>query len=274
MPEKRKNNNKTDEEIIEADDTKAKAESPSPALVPSATVSSSNSLAVPISIVIAGVLVALSIVFTNGGLNSLAKNGSETETETPEGPTNEELLALAAIQPDDYIRGNPDSEVYILEFSDTECPFCKQFHETMKQVRAEYENEVAWVYRHFPLVQLHPTAPREAEALECAGELGGNDVFWAYADQIYELTPQGSAIPDSQLPVISVTVGLDATAFRECLDSGRFTAEVQKDLDNAVALGGRGTPHSLVISGDQIIPINGAQPFATVKATIDSLLRQ
>ncbi len=78
----------------------------------------------------------------------------------------------------DHIRGNPDAPVTLVEYSDFECPFCKRFHPTVKRIVDEYGGRVRWVYRHFPLDEIHPVkARREAAAAECAAELGGNDAF-------------------------------------------------------------------------------------------------
>lgn len=87
----------------------------------------------------------------------------------------------------DHIRGSLDAKVIIVEFSDYDCPFCKRFHNTMIEVFESYdESEVAWVYRHFPLDQLHPEARTKAVASECIASLEGNDAFWAFSDLLGE----------------------------------------------------------------------------------------
>src|SRR3989344_7899897 len=58
----------------------------------------------------------------------------------------------------DHLRGNADAKVFLVEYSDLECPFCAQFHETAKQLIDEYDGRVAWIYRHFPLDSIHPNA--------------------------------------------------------------------------------------------------------------------
>ncbi len=88
---------------------------------------------------------------------------------------------------DDHITGNAASNIVVVEYSDLECPFCKVFHQTMRQV-IEAE-DVAWVYRHYPIPQLHAKAFHEAEATECAWEQKGNEGFWKYTDKLFELTP-------------------------------------------------------------------------------------
>lgn len=176
----------------------------------------------------------------------------------------------------DHIRGDADAPVTIIEYSDFECPFCKRFHATMKQVVEESKGRVRWVYRHFPLEELHPVkARKEAVASECAAELGGNDAFWKYADRFYELTPSNNRTDiDTVLPRIAREIGLDPAKFAACLASGKYDRHVEEDLQNAVATGGRGTPWSLVVSkSGKIYPLSGAQPYAAVKQLVELALQ-
>lgn len=185
------------------------------------------------------------------------------------------LDAIAPITADDHIRGSRNADVIIVEYSDTECPFCKRFHETMKQIMAEYGDggKVAWVYRHFPLDSLHQKARHEAVALECAGELGGNEGFWAYADRLYAITPSNDGLDEAQLPQIAEFVGLDVAAFSSCLASTRHDASIQEDVDDAVATGGRGTPWSVIVTkSGKKYPLSGAQPYEAVKQAIETAL--
>ncbi len=96
---------------------------------------------------------------------------------------NDPSIDIQGIGDNDWVLGDKDAEITIIEFSDLDCPYCKRFHGTMHQVINEYDN-VNWVYRHFPLPSLHPDATRKAEASECAGDLGGNDKFWEFIDII------------------------------------------------------------------------------------------
>lgn len=222
-------------------------------------------LAVPIAIVLAGGLIAAALYFATRG-------------NAPAAPANPGQPAVATkirgIQKDDHVRGNPNAPVVIVEFSDTECPFCKQFHGTMKEVMSAFgeSGKVAWVYRHFPLTSLHPKANKEAEALECAAEFGGNDGFWKYTDRLYEVTPSNNGLDAAQLPLIAEYVGLNKSTFAKCLESGKHKARVDKDMNEVVAAGGRGTPHSIVLFGGEQLPIEGGQPFEVVKTMIDTLL--
>jgi protein-disulfide isomerase len=95
-------------------------------------------------------------------------------------------IAISEVTEKDHIRGNQDASVKVVEYSDFGCPYCGQFHQTMKQVTDNYDSsEVAWVYRHFPIPQLHPQAPRIARASECVADQGGDDAFWTFADEIF-----------------------------------------------------------------------------------------
>ena len=120
-----------------------------------------NQILVPISIVVAGAVVAVAIYFVN-------KQG--VTTTTPNGDT----IVVRPVDSTDHILGNPNAAIKLIEYSDFECPHCKTYHNTLKQVMSEYgaNGEVAWVFRHFPIAQLHSKAPKEAEAAECAADLG------------------------------------------------------------------------------------------------------
>lgn len=182
-------------------------------------------------------------------------------------------IQLAPITAQDWVKGKRNAKVSVVEFSDTECPFCKRFHPTMQQLVKEYPNNVNWVYRHFPLTSLHPKAPKEAEATECAGELGGNDGFWKYLDKLFEVTPANNGLDPAQLPQIAQDVGLNRQKFETCLNSGKYAAKVQEHATQAVAAGAQGTPYSVVVKGDQKTPVSGAVPYEQLKQIVEDVLR-
>jgi protein-disulfide isomerase len=240
--------------------------------------SNKQNLAVPIAIVIAGIIIASAFYFSNSsGSNNVAKqdledNQQAQQAEQPTGSTDD----VNPVTEDDHIKGNINAAVKIVEYSDFECPFCQRFHGTMNQIVDEYDgDQVAWVYRQFPLEQLHPVkAMAEAVASECAAELGGNDAFWQFADRMFELTETNNRTDiETVIPQIVNEIGLDNDAFQECFASGRYDDDIQEDIENAVVTGGRGTPWSVVIGPDgTTYPLNGAQPYASVKQLIDLVL--
>lgn len=177
----------------------------------------------------------------------------------------------------DHIRGNPAAPVTLIEYSDFECPFCKRFHATVKKVVDESGGRVRWVYRHFPLDEIHPVkARKEAAAAECAAELGGNDAFWKFADRFFDLTPSNNNTDiDTVLPRIAGEIGLDKARFASCLASGRYDRRIAEDHQDALASGGRGTPWSIIVAkSGKMYPLSGAQPYTAVKQLVDLALQE
>ncbi|MDP2642212.1 MAG: DsbA family protein [bacterium] len=223
-----------------------------------------NKYLIPLAIVVAGGFVAVAIYF--GGSTPRPSSGQATSPITE--------IDIAPVTEKDHILGSRGAELVIVEYSDTECPFCKVFHNTMKEVVGTYGGEVSWVYRHFPIAQLHTKASKEAEATECANELGGNQAFWKYIDKLFETTNSNDSLDPSELPKIAAVVGLDVTTFNTCLSSGKYTEFINKSVEEAVKAGARGTPYSVIISKDGTKTIvNGAEPLASVKIKIDALLK-
>ena len=236
---------------------------------------STGSLAVPIAIVIAGALIAASIIFTEQGVSakpSLAAAAPTAEEPAPPNLNSTEAEQLLAIRADDHILGNKGADLVLVVYSDLECPFCKRFHPTMKQILDTYskqEGGVALVYRHFPL-SIHPKARKEGEATECAASLGGNDAFWKYIDRIYEVTPSNNQLNPAELPKIAEYIGLNVGAFTSCLDSGKMATRIEKDFNDGVLLGVRGTPHTIIWNKKtgRKMPVSGALPFENFKTMI------
>ena len=236
----------------------------------------SNNVIVPLAIIVAGILIAGAIFYSSGNKQA-GKNNFVAHVNQQIAKNGGSNIALRPVTDQDHILGDPDASVKILEFSDTECPFCKRFHPTMKQVLDEYgkNGHVAWVYRHFPLDAIHPKARKEAEATECANELGGNDKFWAYLDRLFEVTPSNNNLDPKELPEIAAYVGLDKARFSQCLNSGKYAQHVADDLLDAQNSGGRGTPWSIIIAPNgKKIPLSGAQPYPAVKQLIDLALQE
>ena len=193
----------------------------------------------------------------------------------------EVAAGVKPVDSEDHIIGDPAAPVKVVEFSDFECPFCKRFHRTMKRVMDEYgkDGRVAWVYRHYPLDSLHSKARKEAQAAECAGELDGNNAFWAFADRLFEVTPSNDRLDLAMLPRIADEIGLDRAKFEACLRGdargGKYAGHIEADFQDAVTSGGNGTPYTLVITPNgTIFPINGAQPYAAVRSIIELALKE
>ncbi len=223
-----------------------------------------NNYLVPVAIVIAGVLIAVSVMYSN-------------QNKTPE-----EVKLTDNVRPvtsEDHILGSPDADVVIVEYSDFECPFCKRFHKTMNDIMEEYgaSGKVAWVYRQFPIDQLHPVKARvESVASECVAEIGGNSAFWKFADRFFELSPSNNNTDiDVVIPQIVKELGIDKQEFDSCMNSGKYDNHIQDDIDNAVETGARGTPWSVIIAKNgKTFPLSGSQPYSTVKQLIEIALKE
>ncbi|MEM7254732.1 MAG: DsbA family protein [Pseudomonadota bacterium] len=175
----------------------------------------------------------------------------------------------------DHRVGAADAPITLVEYSDFECPYCKRFHQVAIQLLADMPAQINWVYRHFPLEFHNPGAQKQAEAAECAAMLGGNDAFWKYTDTIYERTRSGGkGFPVAALHPLAVELGLDAEAFEECLGSDKMAKVVQRQYEEGIKAGIRGTPGNIMINnvtGD-IEVFAGAASLEQLKAAATRLL--
>ncbi len=233
----------------------------------------------PTAVIVAGFLIAVAIYASGastGSVGSVAQQ-APAPTQAPGqgagGPPPTKDVTVNPISNKDHYYGSQNAKVVLIEFSDLECPFCKRFHPTVKEIVDNSNGKVAWVYRHFPL-DFHDKAKKEAEASECAAELGGNDKFWEYVNTLYEITPGNNGLDPAELPKIATKVGLDATSFQKCLDSGKYAERVKSDMADGAKAGVSGTPSTVIMNRkgkNQLIV--GAQPKEQIQAAIDELLK-
>lgn len=237
-----------------------------------ATTVSIKDFLIPLSIVIAGVAVGLGLYFGAGSTGPAEGVAQGTAEEEPLVDTSDKINPVTE---DDWIKGNINAPVKIVEYSDFECPFCQRHHETMKTVVEKYGDNVAWVYRQFPLEQLHQKAMPVAIASECVGALGGDTAFWTFTDRYFEetLTNDRTDIV-TLIPKLAAEAGVSAAAFKECYEGEKTKAAVEADVADAVETGGRGTPWSILIGPDgKTYPINGAQPAGAIEQLIEAALQ-
>jgi protein-disulfide isomerase len=162
---------------------------------------------------------------------------------------------------DGHARGPADAPITIVEFSDFQCPYCRRVVPTLDKVLEKYPKDVRLVYRHLPL-RSHERARPAAEASLCAGE---QEQFWAYHDKLFDNSRQ---LEDGHLLGYAEQIGLDKKRFQECLESGRFSAQVETDLQEASRVGITGTP-AFVVNG---VLISGAKPPEEFYRVIDAEL--
>lgn len=224
-----------------------------------------GNVAIAVSIIIAGILIAAAVIFTGGG-TTVEPQGEDIETQEL---TEDEIKEALTVKEGEAVRGSQDPEVTIFEYSDTECPFCKVVHGTLQQLVSEYDN-LGWVYRHVPL---HRKSLVESNAVECAGQLGGSDAYIQYLDLVFENTQGNDSLDLNLLPQFATDLGLNEDEFVACLNDGGNVDKIRAQGDEAFALGAKGTPFSVIVDKDgNRTFISGAQPIDVWRSAIDSLL--
>lgn len=210
---------------------------------------------------------------TNTGVNNQA--GNAAQVPSAQQPTAVKTADnVPKLSKDDHIKGSAKAEIALIEYSDMECPFCKNFHPTVQKALDAYGGKVMWVYRHYPL-SFHANAQKEAEAAECVNELGGNTAFWKFTDAVYErTTSNGTGFALDKLAPLAKEVGVDQTKFQACLDSGKWTQRVNDELAGGQGAGVNGTPGTILLNTKtgKTQLVSGAVPYESLKSSIDAML--
>jgi|GEM_PF-2014853 len=169
-----------------------------------------------------------------------------------------------------WIKGDPTAPITIVTYSDFDCPFCANFHNTSNQILTDYFGKVNIAYKHFPLTALHPNAEKKALAAECVGNLGGNEKFWKFVDVLFEEKPSAD-----DLALEASGLNINPNQFESCLLNKTYLYNVNSDSQDGVAKGVRGTPHSIIIyNNEEWANIPGALPYESIKSQLDTLITQ
>ena len=204
----------------------------------------------------------LYLFFSNIGDDGPAPQTPPQQIQTPQAPQR-----LTISEDNDPVLGDPDAPVTIVSFEDYQCPSCgKSFAETFPRLKSDYidTGKIKYVYRDFPLTNIHPEALSAAEASECADDQGK---FWEYHDLLF--INQGN-LGTQFYASIATTLGLNFEQFAKCMASGKNREEVQNDFTYGVSVGVSGTP-TFFINGIKLV---GAQPYETFQQIIDAELKQ
>lgn len=260
-----------------------------------------NKLVLTGAVLLAAVLICGSLILTRGpdflkAILNPSFNIPNSSTNPTPSPQTSKIVSLSGEGV--ATLGQNDAPITIVEFSDFQCPFCRNFwQDTLPSIKKDYidTGKARIVYRNFPL-SFHPGAKPAAEAADCAGEQGK---FWGMHDKIFaEQTKLGQGtvnFTSDDLKKWATAIGLDKTKFNACLDSEKYASEVEKDLAEGTADGVSGTPSFFVAAklplkldvdylnqrlaaGEMVIYfdngafIEGAQPSSVFKGVIDKLL--
>lgn len=207
-----------------------------------------KNLYLPIAIIAAAVVIGGVMLYTN-----IPKS---------EEPNKKEVQKVEFNIEERHTWGNAAALVTIVEFSDFQCSYCQRFHPTVKQITTDYPDQVRWVYKHFPLDQIHSNARPAAEASECAAE---QEKFWEFADGLFE---NQSLLDENLYKELAGNLGLDMEQFDDCLVSRKYKDRVEADYQEGIKIGVRGTPGNF-ING---LSIPGAVPYATLKTAVENAL--
>lgn len=217
-----------------------------------------TSYAIPFAIIAGGIIVAIALY------------ASVPKDATPSGG-NPELVR--PVSTSDHILGNPAAKVVVVEYSDFDCTYCKGFNEAMHQIIANEgaTGQVAWVYREFPLTEIHPNALSHARAAECAAQVAGNDMFWKFETALFANQP----VDPANYGIIAKAIGITGDAFATCVSTASPTldARIMADRQNALDIGAQGTPYSLIlVTGKPPVVMAGGYSYDAVKQLVDQAL--
>jgi protein-disulfide isomerase len=154
-------------------------------------------------------------------------------------------------------QGPGNAPVTMVEFSDFQCPYCSRAESTVKQILEKYKGKIKFVYRDFPLSSIHPFAAKAAEAGQCAKEQGK---FWEFHDALYS---DQTKLAVSDMEATAGRLGLDQEKFKSCLENGKYTADVKKDVDDGQKVGVNSTP-SFFINGVAVVGAQGPDAFSAI----------
>ena len=161
-------------------------------------------------------------------------------------PSNHHLLTVDRAT--DHVQGPFDAKLKLIEYGDFECPSCGQAHAAVKILREHFHTRVQFVFRHFPLREVHPQAELAAEAAEAAGAQGQ---FWAMHDKLFE---HQRHLDESHLVGYARELGLDLLRFENELRDHVYLQRVQEQIAVAEQLRVRSTPTFYV--NDQLVDVS------------------
>jgi len=184
---------------------------------------------------------------------------------------NNQVSPQITVTASDHLRGAKNAQVVLVEYSDFQCSYCKNHNPTMQKIIKEFGNEVAWIYRHYPL-SFHQNAQIASEASECASEQGK---FWEYADVLFvKGNGDGTGLTPPELEGYARNLGLNSSQFETCLASHKYASRVNADFASGGAAGVEGTPATILLDNNGNTKlISGAVSYEELKAEIQAALK-
>ncbi|HOX40869.1 MAG TPA: DsbA family protein [bacterium] len=204
------------------------------------------------------------------GIFSLTRNDLSESIADPVVVTEGSKSEILKVTEADNIRGEKNSPVTIIVYSDYQCPYCITYDRTLAQVVAAYPGKVRLAYRHFPL-PFHKAAKGAAIAAEAAGLQGK---YWEFHDKLVENSqPDGGGLAEKDLSEYAGEIGLNVDKFKADLKNNSLVKKVELQTKAGNSLGIRGTPSSYLINKNgEIEDLDGALSLEDLKTTIESAL--
>lgn len=182
--------------------------------------------------------------------------------------------SLQKVTSSDYVSGNPQGEITLIEYSDFECPSCQRMHPIYQKLLQEFNGHIRFVQRLFPLPQ-NKNAEKEAEAALCAGKVGK---YWQYGDEIYSLTKGtegGEGFPLADLVPLAKHLGLSTKQFQSCLDTAEMAQTVDLQKKSGENAGVNELPSLFVIDKkNSVTMLSGEQSLATLQTVISYTIQE
>ena len=188
--------------------------------------------------IILGVVVAgLALLFV---FNKPAENNKDTFTGDAK-----------IIQADDHVIKAPKEKVVLIEYADFQCPSCAAVFPVLEELKTKYKENVSFVFRHLPLIQIHPNAFAAARAAEAASNQGK---FWEMHNRLFETQNSWGQLSTNQQKVFesyAEDLGLDMTTFKADYASEAVAARINRDVSSATQFNASGTP-TFILNGNKI----------------------
>ncbi len=219
---------------------------------------------IPIAIFLSGLMIALAVYFA---LIGQSNNDSSLKNQKGQAVVSEEVKKeILKLSPDDHFQGNKNGKIILVEYSDLQCPFCKSFHEPLKELMKRYPNDILWIYRHFPISSIHPEAIPAAEASECVWEQKGDEGFWQFIDSVFK---NQEKMEKNLYKEIAEKIGVDLKKFEDCVEFRKYKDKIENHLSQGIALGVDGTPFSF-ING---YPLVGYLSYESLEKVVQNFLK-
>lgn len=163
---------------------------------------------------------------------------------------------------EDHIQGKDNASITLVEYGDYQCPYCQKAYPIVKHLQTHFGKQLRFVFRNFPMAELHPYAQIAAEAAEYAASQG---LFWEMHDLIYE---NQDRLDMSLLVELAQILKLSVEDFTFSIENKIFEPKIKSDFLGGVRSGVNGTP-TFFINGERH---NGSFDFADLVYAIDSVL--